>query len=258
VLRIRRERYDLIFSTSNQFSFAFQMRLKLLGARYLVDFNVVKYGTSTARLGMYDRTVDCVRHTHILESYFSALGQFNLANINYQYELYGVEAHAAKAHSFLHALGDRYAGLVCFNYQASAANRSIGKDDAVALCAALADRYRGHAVIVVYPPGGRQQAEAITDSVGRRNVMTAFETANILELAALIRECDIVISPDTSVIHLASAYNKKVLGFYINTDNYRWFYPMCDHFRVMLSADEKIEQIDRQAALNAFEQLMAS
>lgn len=258
MLRIRRERYDLIFSTANQFSLPYQLRLKLLGARYLVGFNVDKYGTNTGRLGMYHRTVECDRDRHILENYFSALRDFQLGEVDYGYELYGVDAHAHKAQEFVRGLRQRYAGLVCLNYQGSAANRTLCQDDTVALCAELADKYPCHAVVVIYPPNGKAQADAIIDCVRRPNVVASFETANILELAALIRECDIVISPDTSVIHLASAYNKKILGFYVNTDNYRWFYPMCDHFRVLLSRGEHIEKIDRPAALHAVEQLMSA
>jgi ADP-heptose:LPS heptosyltransferase len=54
--------------------------------------------------------------------------------------------------------------------------------------------------------------------------MLSLATAHVLELAALVRECELVVSPDTAVIHIASVYNKKVLGFYVNSGNHRWFY----------------------------------
>ncbi|MDR2709375.1 MAG: hypothetical protein LBC07_05325 [Elusimicrobiota bacterium] len=38
----------------------------------------------------------------------------------------------------------------------------------------------------------------------------------ILSVAALISFCDFVISPDTSIIHIASAFNKKTIGLYLD------------------------------------------
>jgi ADP-heptose:LPS heptosyltransferase len=257
VLGIRRQRYDLIFSTSNAFSFPWLARLKLLGAKHLIGFNIKKYGTGTHLLGMYDYTADCVRDRHILESYFSALALFKLREVDRRYELFGVEQLPAGPSAFLAELKREHKGIICFNYQGSGANRTIGSDDAVALCRALADKYRDRALLVIYPPGDRARAEGIVAAVQRDNVQLSFATANILELAALIEQCELVISPDTAVIHLASTYNKKVLGFYINTDNYRWFYPMCDHFRIVLAKTEHIGAIDQQASLLAFDELMA-
>lgn len=256
ILAIRRRRYDVIFDASNRFSIAFLLGLKLLRARYLIGFETAKYQTSTAALGMFDRTVVCDRRRPILHSYFAALAPFGLRDIDHRYELFGVEAHAAKALRFCAGLRARYQGIVCFNYQGSSAGRTLTRDDAAGFCRAVARNYPHHAVVVLYPPGGRAQAQAIVDQAGGANVLLSFDTANVMELAALLRECDVAVSPDTAVIHLASAYNKKILGFYINTDNYHWYYPASDRFQVLLSARDSIGAIDVARSLRAFDELM--
>lgn len=258
IRQLRRQRYDLVLSMSLRFSPAFQLYLKFLGARHLHGPRIAKYGTHTGNLGMYDHTVDYPADRHILQTYFDALGAYKPAQIDYRYELYNVDAYAGKALAFVAGLRDQYAGMVCFNYQGSSANRTLGKDDAEALCRQLADRYPDHAVIVIHPPGDRERAAALVAGSARPNVMLSFATEHVLELAALVRECDLVVSPDTAVIHIASVYNKKVLGFYVNSGNHRWFYPMCDSFRIMLSPTENITQIDRQAAFAAIDELMAA
>jgi ADP-heptose:LPS heptosyltransferase len=256
IRKIRKNNYDVIFNTLNIFSLPFLMRIKLLGAKYLIGFNIEKYQTNTKHLGMFDYTVDCVRNRHILESYFSAFENFGLKQIDYRYELFGVEMHAAKTRAFLDGIGGHYKGLVCFNYQGSCSTRTINKADAVQFCRELSDKYGDSAVIVIYPPSDKALAGEIVDAVNQRNVFLSFETEHILELASLIRECDVVISPDTSVIHLASVYNKKILGFYINSDNYKWFYPASEQYRVVLSEREAIEHIDARAAFIALDELM--
>ncbi|AKU20196.1 hypothetical protein ACZ75_00275 [Massilia sp. NR 4-1] len=258
VRRLRRERYDLILSMSLRFSPAFQLYLKMLGARHLHGPRVAKYGTHTGNLGMYDHTIEYPSDRHILATYFESLGDFKPANIDYRYELYNVDAYAEKANAFVAGLKEHRKGLVCVNYQGSCANRVLPKDDTEALCRRLADRYPDHAVIVLYPPGDRERAAAVVAGSARANVMLSFPTEHVLELAALVRECDLVVSPDTAVIHIASVYNKKVLGFYVNSGNHRWFYPMCERFRIMLSPTDRITAIDRTAAFAAIDELMAA
>jgi ADP-heptose:LPS heptosyltransferase len=246
---LRRRRYDAVFLTHCVFSLPFLLRLKLLGAKYLFGFNDARYGTSTAELGMFERTVDCVRSAPILDSYFAALAPFGLSGAARAYELFGVDAHAGNVGAFLAPLKARHTGLICFNYQGSHSTRTLHDEDSVLLCRSIAQRYPGHALLVIHPPGGRGHAQALVGRIDRPNVLLCCETANVLELAALVRMCDLVLSPDTAVVHLASAYNKPVLGFYINTDNYRWFYPASDHYKVQLAAGQQIGRIDVGAAM---------
>jgi len=248
---IRRRHYDVIFNAQNMFSFAFLLRMKLLGAQHLFGFNVAKYGTSTSQLGMFERTVDCLRDGPILDSYFAALAPLGLAAGDRRYELFGVDAHAAAVLDFLAPLRQHYRQFICVNYQGSHATRTLHDDDVVVLCQALAQRDPGRAVLLIHPPGGREHARRLVGLIDRGNVLLAIETANILALAALVRECALVISPDTSVIHLASAFNKRIVGFYINTDNYRWFYPASDPdlYRVQLAPQQAIGRIDMAATL---------
>lgn len=258
VWQIRRRRYDVIFNTMNIFSLPYLMRIKLLGARFLIGFNVEKYQTSTRHLRMFDHTVDCVRSRPILESYFSACGPFGMKDVDYRYELFGVDAYAAEARRFVDDLRLRHDGFLCFNFQGSSASRTFRGEDAVAFCRAMADKYAGSAIVVLYPPGGREEAQRIVVAAGRINVVLSFATENVLQLAALIRECDAVISPDTAVIHLASVYNKKILGFYVNSDNHHWFHPRSERFRVLLAETESIGALNAPMAMSALDDLLSA
>lgn len=253
---IRARRYDVIFNPYNRFSIPLLLRIKWLGARYLTGFAIDKYGSSTAKLGMFDHTVRCDRTRHILHSYFAAFAPFDLPQNDLRYELSGVDAHAARIDAACDALLQQYQGLFCLNFQGSNAQRTVSVTDAQAICAALAARYPGHALLVLAAPGAAARASEIVQGAARPNVMAAPATGHILELAALIRRCELVLSPDTSVIHLASAYDKKIVGYYIRTDNYRWFYPASSHYRVILVPGLTLAHVSASETLAAVEQVM--
>ncbi|MGK5077140.1 glycosyltransferase family 9 protein [Janthinobacterium sp. HLX7-2] len=257
IASLRRRRYDVIFNPYNRFSIPLLLRIKWLGGRYLTGFAIPKYGTSTARLGMFDHTAPCDRSGHILRSYFAAFAQFGLRDIDERYELFGVDAHAAQVDVACDVLLGTHEGLFCLNFQGSNAQRTVSVADAQRCCAALAARYPRHALLVIAAPGTEARAAEIVHGAGHANVMLAPPTSHILQLAALIRRCQLVVSPDTSVIHIASAYDKKILGYYIRTDNYRWFYPASSHYRVILAPGLTLESVSAADTLNAVEQLMA-
>lgn len=255
---LRRRRYDVIFNPYNRFSIPLLLRIKWLGARYLTGFTIPKYGSSTAKLGMFDYTVPCDRSRHILHSFFAAFGQFGLRDIDMHYELFGVDAHAAQVDTACDTLLQTHEGLFCLNFQGSNAQRTVSVADAQHCCAALAARYPRHALLVIAAPGTEARAAEIVRGAGHANVMAAPATGHILELAALIRRCELVLSPDTSVIHLASVYDKKIVGYYIRTDNYRWFYPASRHYRVIVAPGLTLETVSTDATLGAVDELMAS
>ena len=254
---LRRRRYDVIFNPYNRFSIPLRLRIKWLGARYLTGFAIPKYGSSTAKLGMFDYTVPCDRSRHILHSFFATFGQFGLRDIDMRYELFGVDAHAARVDAACDTLLQTHEGLFCLNFQGSNAQRTVSVADAQRCCAALAARYPRHALLVIAAPGTETRAAEIVDGAGHANVMLAPSTGHILELAALIRRCELVLSPDTSVIHLASVYDKKIVGYYIRTDNYRWFYPASRHYRVIVAPGLTLETVSADATLGAVDELMA-
>ena len=55
----------------------------------------------------------------------------------------------------------------------------------------------------------------------RKHVFIYEDTRTIFDSIELIKSADWVISPDTAIIHIASGFNKKIIGFY-NRDTENW------------------------------------
>ena len=56
--------------------------------------------------------------------------------------------------------------------------------------------------------------------------MTSYKTNTILDVAALIKCLDLVITPDTSIVHIASAFNTPIVTIHEdNQDSYQLFSP---------------------------------
>ena len=69
-------------------------------------------------------------------------------------------------------------------------------------------------VIILFHPKDRKLADEIISRTDDSRITLAPSTHNFSEYAAQLRSCEFVISPDTSALHLCSAYGIPVLGLY--------------------------------------------
>ncbi len=92
----------------------------------------------------------------------------------------------------------------------------------------------------------------------RRDNIKYIGTDNILEVAEIIRRNDIVITPDTSVIHICSVFNKPVVGLFPNVEwNTNKFKPLSDQNEIIISKDrESVKSISAEEVVGAFKKLI--
>lgn len=65
------------------------------------------------------------------------------------------------------------------------------------------------------------------------------ETLGFNKFAAIINFCDLIITPDTSAVHICSAHNKPVIGLYSDVRwNFEKFRPLSDINEVIFSGNE--------------------
>ena len=63
--------------------------------------------------------------------------------------------------------------------------------------------------------------------------------SSIFEVAEIVRDCDVIVTPDTSIVHLASCFNKPIVAMFHNVE---WvikrYAPLSDVHKVILSKEK--------------------
>jgi lipopolysaccharide heptosyltransferase III len=117
----------------------------------------------------------------------------------------------AYARAFVSAHGiDRY---VLVNVAAHFAVRDWPPDRCAAFIALLLARHADLAVIVTRPPGKETDAAEVVRQSGSPRVVLA-PALTLLGVAALVRRSVAVVTPDTALVHLASACRRPVVALY--------------------------------------------
>ncbi len=62
-----------------------------------------------------------------------------------------------------------------------------------------------------------------------------YPAASVIDLFSVVQHADLVISPDTSVVHIAAAFDRPLLGLYSNEEwNLKKFYPLSTQHRIVM------------------------
>jgi len=143
-------------------------------------------------------------------------------------------------------------GIIAVNISAGDRSRNWGLGKWEDLIDALSHRY---SVAVLSSPEDRPKADEVC---AMRRQARPIRTENLLDVAIALTRSRVVISPDTSVIHVASALDVPVVGLYPSGErNLARFAPLSKQRLVLLPpGDELLASIDVADVIAAVEALV--
>lgn len=193
--------FDLLFNTKDHPSTHFLLQSVLIKARFKVGH------ASTYHEGLFDRLLTLDYHTHMALKNCALL------------PLLGIEASQeecrpqlaplmipAELQLFLRQIAEkRPTGI---NISAGEANRTWPASK----WKELLQRFPGKQFVVLSGPDERDMKREIERS--SHNTITSPATKNLYEAFRIVEKLELLITPDTSLIHIASAAKTPVVGLY--------------------------------------------
>ncbi|MEE9441690.1 MAG: glycosyltransferase family 9 protein [candidate division Zixibacteria bacterium] len=118
--------------------------------------------------------------------------------------------------------GDKLVGL---NISAGRATRVWPVEKNIELVNRFLDNHEGFRVVISSDPTERKRAETLASKFDSR-VYTFPEGLNLLEVSAIISRLELLVTPDTSLVHIARAFRIPVVGLYTRFDkNFKLWKP---------------------------------
>ncbi len=115
-------------------------------------------------------------------------------------------------------LPDGCSNYIIIHLQAGTAFREWGAQNALLLAQLLIDRYSNHAVFLTAAPKTLSVAIQELPQNASENIQFFKTSDDLLELAALIKHASLVITPETSITHFASAMNTPTVVLMSNRE----------------------------------------
>ena len=145
---------------------------------------------------------------HVTEQLKQILKIFNITYDDMHYELPVSENIKNKADLFLKKITNDNKKVAVLNPFGSSAARLLSNKQVHIICNLLSAKYK----IIVIGEKNRINSLILPDSI------SIFNSPNILDVVPIIEFADLVISVDTSIVHIATCFNKNTIAFYADSD----------------------------------------
>ena len=233
-LKIKEEKYDLLIDFSEMLRVNQMMLINLCGAR----FNI---GLDRKNWKLFDLSIESDKDfkwtEHITNRYLAYLVKIGLKreSIDISYDIYLKEEK--KYEDFFYKIKENKK-LILNPYGASK-HKSFSIETLEKIINYLKDK--NIAIILVYFEDKYKELKFLEKKYS--NVYIPENIANILDTTLLIKKSDYVVSPDTSIVHIASALNKKIITVYppkggkYGVDHLVWA-PKSEYSRVIFCKDK--------------------
>jgi len=238
-------RFDLLFNTKDHPSWTYLMYSGLIKAFLKVGIYHEYHE------GLYHHLLDVPFQTHIVEKNCALLGyvkcQTRPEDLRPQLSLSSISADIKTF-----ALQLKGKGVLGINLSAGEPSREWSFEKYDALIQSL------KVPIVIFSMPDRQAQKEQLEQL-YPHVMASPKTTSLFDVAALVKELDLLFTPDTSLIHIASCYNTPLVGLYrSDTVHLNRFSPYLTRHFQLISNTEKVETISVENALEALENMKSS
>ncbi len=223
IMKLRKNKYDLIIdghSSSKSFNLLF---LRLLNANKIYGLKSVnnKYGFNENEIRLYDK---------LFNNYLDILEYLKIKS---KKDTIRLPKDIEKKYSEI-------IPKIIFNTEGS--TRKI-EESKLKEILELLDNI-GQEIWMISTPNRRKEIEAILSVEKYKNIKILPPT-NFYEAIEFIRRCELLISPNTALIHVASIYNKKIIGLY---SNLKWhtelWKPTVDEYELIIPKKEALSTDD--------------
>ncbi len=140
------------------------------------------------------------------------------------------------------------------NISAGGENRWWGVDRYMEVCRGIISL--GIKPLLLYAPEHKERASAI--AMHEAETLLSPMTPTVLHVAALIQNVRLLVSPDTSVIHIAASNGIPVVGMYLPFDSSlpKW-YPWRVYSRILVSDDYRsLESISPESVIRGVREIL--
>lgn len=240
LFKLRKNNYDVIIDT---FPIKFEsfFYLHLINAKlYLTENFPNRYALDLNELNYFDFLLEQNRTLYMSKSLLRYLEPFGYKCFDNSLEVYTTEEKQKYAKDFFKPYKEKR--IIAINVLGSAKSRCITAQDYIYIAKEILKIENTIIFFITMPQNILEVKNNIKDIP---NMHLAYETKDIFDVIALVGEVDLLISPDTALVHIGSALKKDTIGIYSNIEiNRTWWYDPESTVTMVKSKHELVNSIE--------------
>ena len=225
LLKLRRKSFDVCFELEHSVIPHAIFRLKIINPKKIISIHKDgRYGVKGSELQLYDYFTKKDKKNHFGKIWLDTLIFFGIKPSSNKYDFFLSNTERDRAKSFVSSMGDKI--KIGINIEGSFPEKNIQKKELEAICRGLHSHCSNIVIVILASPNKISNKKKMVSELGLDFVIPSYTTETIIDAAALIEQLDLIITPDTSIVHIASSFDKPVVSIHENNkDSFRLWSP---------------------------------
>ncbi|WP_260472442.1 glycosyltransferase family 9 protein [Chlorobium phaeovibrioides] len=237
------KKYDILFNPKDHPSTTFNLNARLIRARFKVGLR------NNGNEELYDYLLDIPKSTHESIrnlSLMQALGHHEITPCRPYIPTMPV---SDEINAFLAELPDReYIGI-------NISTGTPGGHRTIEQWSDLIKSFPGERFVIFSAPGDLNEKRLIEQP--HKNVVPSPATKNLYEVSAVVRKLRLLVTPDTSLVHIAACSDTLLVAMYRhNPGDSQAYAPLSTLQEVIVSPTPEVVDIDTTSARTAVQRLL--
>ena len=247
---------------NNKFDFAVELEAKIitkviLMLRVIQPNCILSVSKREGRYGIEPQGVhpyDCytnVKLNHQRDTCIDILRLLKVNCVNKKYDFFYLEKNRQKSLLFLSTFESKKI-IIGLNITGSSLEQKISVIDVERILLGLHSKSSNIIIILLHKPEDKKWANELISNDKSSYVFLSYPTESILDVASIVDSVDLVITPDTSIVHMACAFNKPLIAIYKrDMEGFEAWKPKSKCNYVVFSEDfESLNYIDTDTVIN--------
>jgi ADP-heptose:LPS heptosyltransferase len=172
----------------------------------------INMGLNKADWNLFDVSVEYrVTDKHITDRYRKYLEILGVQNIDLSYDIHLSREEEKFGEVFGETIKEKK--LICINPYGASKYRTLSEDKIKEIVGEILKK-EDIAVTFVYSPDKLVELKKIAEEIGSNRVYLNEKISSVLDTASIIKVSDLIITPDTSIVHLGVALDKQMVAIY--------------------------------------------
>ena len=225
LLKLRKKSFDVCIELEHSVIPHAIFRLKIINPKKIITIHKDgRYGVKGSELELYDYFTEKDKKSHFGKIWLDTLIFFGITPSSNKYDFFLSNIERDKAESFVLSMGNKI--KIGINIEGSFPEKSIQKKELDQICRGLYSHCSNIKIVILASSNQIIKKQKMISELGLDYVIPSYTTETIIDAAAIVEQLDLIITPDTSIVHIASSFDKPVVSIHENNkDSFRLWSP---------------------------------
>jgi len=246
LLKLRNKKFDVCIELEHSVIPHAILRLKIINSKKIISIHKDgRYGVNGSELKLYDFFTNRDKENHFGKMWLDTLMFFDINPRSNAYDFFIGDIERNRATLFVKSFDKKIKIGINLEGSGRKVETFIYKNELKKICVGLHNNLKNIIIVIISRPEFLIEKKQLISDLGLDFVIPSYGTESIIDAAALIEQLDLIISPDTSIVHIASAFDKPIVSIHENDkDSFRLWAPTSSKSKTIFASKDSGYSVD--------------